>query len=158
MARKPPVTRAAIVLRTCPKPLFRAVDGITAPMKLALGRHCSRRQRDQFDCLRAAPLFDRMRTPIGAGDAGRMAFQPALGSHGQRRILPSMPRHHRVWRGASWPAPVGPPSARGAGARARDRSRRPKRRRRFGSREPGARGLSPRGRHIRYHGSSESIC
>src|SRR5690606_15221087 len=44
---------------------------------------------------------------------------------------------------------VGPPPARGAGARARDRSRRPKRRRRFGSREPGARGLSPRGRPIR---------
>ena len=40
---------------------------------------------------------------------------------------------------------VGPPPARGAGVRARDRSRRPKRRRRFGSREPGARGLSRAG-------------
>ena len=43
-----------------------------------------------------------------------MAFQPALGSHGQRRILPSMPRHHRVRRGASWPVPLDrhPPAER----------------------------------------------
>ncbi len=93
--RKPPTNRPSTAPRACPKPPLRAVDGIAAPMKLAPLRHCSRRQRDQSD---------RLRTPIGAGDAGRMAFQPALGSRGQRRILLSRPRHHRVRRGASWSA------------------------------------------------------
>ena len=95
--------------------------------------------------------FDLMRTPIGVGDAGTTAFQPGLGRHSQSRTLPSRPRHRRVRRVLA--AAVGPPPAREAGARARDRSRRPKRRRRFGSREPGARGLSPRGRHIFRHPS-----
>lgn len=54
--RKPPTTRALTVLRACPKPPLRAVDGIVAPMKLTPLRHCSRRQRDQSDRLRTVPF------------------------------------------------------------------------------------------------------
>ncbi len=131
--------------RACPKLPLRAVDGIAAAMKLAPVHHRSRRQRDQSDCLRAAPLSascarpsepemqEGWRSNLPSGAMANAAFSPP----GPATIASG----GRVLAGAA-----GPPPARGAGARARDRSRRPKRRRRFGSREPGARGLSPRGR------------
>ena len=84
-------------------------------------RHCSRRQRDQSYCLRAAPLSTSCARPSEPEMQEGWCSCLALGGHGQRRILPSRPRHDRVRRGVLANA-VGPPSARGAGARARDGS------------------------------------
>lgn len=115
MARKPPATRAAIVLRTCPMPLFRAVGGITAPMKLALGRHCSRRQRDQSDCLRAGPsstacarpsdpeMQEGWRSNLPSGAMANAAFSPPCpvtiasgGARLGRRLLDRHPPAERA--------------------------------------------------------------
>ena len=143
--RKPPTTRLSTVPRACPKPPLRAIDVIAAPMKLAPVRHCSRRQRDQSDRLRAVPLLTACACPSEPEMQERWRSGLVLGAMVSAAFSPPGPATIASG-GHVLASAVGTPPARGAGTCARDRSRRPKRRRRFGSREPGARGLSPRGR------------
>ena len=118
--RKPPTTRASTALRACPKLPLRAIDGIAAPMKLAPVRHCSRRQRDQSDCLRAVPLStacarpsepemqEGWRSNLPSGAMANAAFSPpgpvtiASGGArlGRRRWTATRPRSGRSRQGS----------------------------------------------------------
>lgn len=118
--RKSPTTRPSTARRACPKLPLRAVDGIAAAMKLAPLRHRSRRQRDQSDRLRAAPLStscarpsepemqEGWRSNLALGAMAHAAFSPpgpvtiaSSGARlGRRRWTAIRPRSGRSRQGS----------------------------------------------------------
>ena len=89
--RKPPTTRLSTVPRACPKPPLRAIDVIAAPMKLAPVRHCSRRQRDQSDRLRAVPLSPACARPSEPEMQERWQSRLVLGAMASAAFSPPGP-------------------------------------------------------------------
>lgn len=103
--RKPPTKQPSSAPRACPKLSLRAaVGGIAAAMKLAPVRHRSRRQRDQSDRLRTAPLSTACARPsepeMQEGWRSGLPLAAALSA----AFSHPRPRHHGVRRGAHWPA------------------------------------------------------
>lgn len=101
--RKPPTTRLSTAPQACPKLPVRAVDGIAAPMKLAPVRHCSRRQRDQSDRLRAVPLSTACVRPSEPKMQERWLSSLVLGAIASAAFSPPGPATITSG-GESWPA------------------------------------------------------
>ena len=87
--------RQLFCLQSCPEHVRNvsclSYAGIGAPTKRYRCPSVAAGSKTNPTRLRAVPPSASCARPIRAGDAGRMAFQPALGSHGQRRILPPGP-------------------------------------------------------------------